>query len=143
MGAKELFPIFAPMNKMKRTPIILITAIYFLSICGVSGSNFYCCGKYKESYFFAHLNAGKGCMDDKNTKDCCVTKVFFVKVKDTHSPSIQIKGIIADVSTLYYPTFSELFNNSIANDAPSLALLHPPPLIRKQPVYLAYGVFLI
>ena len=129
---------------IKRVSIVLIAAAYLISVSGVSGSNFYCCGKYKESYFFSHIISKTNCKEDLNAKDCCVTKVFFVKVKDNHSPSNELKVNGAETITLLQPFYSEIFHSqNIADDSQSSVLLHPPPLISKLPVYLSNEAFLI
>ena len=128
---------------MKRIAVIFFTLIYLLSTSGVAWSNFYCCGKFKESYWFQFHNSSKDCKGNKKA-GCCDTKSFFAKVKDNHSPSSTIKVTGAKINALFYSTFVAVFNFRKASIEPlSFAFLHAPPLISKQPVYLSLNNFRI
>jgi len=63
---------------MKRSALVLLTAIYLLSCVGIGVNRFYCCGKLtsvKLTYAVADY-ADKG--------NCCKHDVKSFKVKDTH-----------------------------------------------------------
>ncbi|WP_143065114.1 HYC_CC_PP family protein [Mucilaginibacter gossypiicola] len=68
---------------MKRTTLILLTAIYLLSCVGIGINRFYCCGKLA-SVTLTYA------MPDNNTKDsgdkdnCCKHEKQSFKVKDSH-----------------------------------------------------------
>lgn len=129
---------------MKKFAVIFFTLLYLVSTSGIAWSNFYCCGKLKETYLFNHYNYGKDCKQDKKVPGCCDTKTFFAKVKDNHAPSTDLKVNGADCSKLLHPLFIAQFifqNENIATT--SFAFLHAPPLISKQPVYLSVCNFRI
>jgi hypothetical protein len=126
--------------RIKRVSLLIITAIYFVSICGISGSNFYCCGKLKQTYLFTHLNPEKDCKGENKTPHCCDTKVFFAKVKDNHSPSTQLKVNTNDVSTLLFGAVSVNINTCLT-DVSSITYFHHPPPLSELPVYLSYNSF--
>jgi hypothetical protein len=129
---------------MKKVYIILITVIYFISTCGVSGTNFYCCGKLKETFLFTNKTPHNACKKDNTTKGCCDNKVFFSKVKDDHAASSFINIVKANISSLLYSSFSSLIKiYKSTDDIHSLAILHEPPLLNAPPVYLSLKVFLI
>ena len=68
---------------MKRTALILLTAIYLLSLVGIGVNRFYCCGK------LASITLTYA-MPDNNPKEkgandnCCKHEKQSFKVKDSH-----------------------------------------------------------
>jgi len=68
---------------VKRTALILLTAIYLLSCVGLGINRFYCCGKLASItlIYGANDNTGK----DSGKKDnCCKNEKQNFKVKDSH-----------------------------------------------------------
>lgn len=68
---------------MKRTALILLTAIYLLSCVGMGINRFYCCGK------LAAVTLIYGAPDNTNNKtakndNCCRNEKQSFKVKDSH-----------------------------------------------------------
>ena len=68
---------------MKRTALILLTAIYLLSCVGMGINRSYCCGK------LAAVTLIYGAPDNSNNKaaknnDCCRNEKQSFKVKDSH-----------------------------------------------------------
>ena len=122
-------------NRMKRITVILFTLLYLVSTSGVAWSNFYCCGKIKETYIFHHHDYGKDCKGNKKASDCCDTKTFFFKVKDSHSPSVA-KTIATDFSLIahHFPVF--IFSFTENNNAFSFLNYHPPSIERDIPVLI-------
>ncbi len=128
---------------MKRITVILLTLLYFVSTSGVAVSNFYCCGKLKETYIFIHHDYGKNCKGSKKS-GCCDTKTVYFKVKDNHSPSTEVKVNTPDSQKLIHAAILSLFTlQNLDSETISFAYLHAPPLISKQPVYLAVCNFRI
>lgn len=122
---------------MKKITVILLTLLYLVSTSGMAISNFYCCGKLKETYIFNHHDYGKDCKGNKKTKGCCDTKTVYYKVKDNHSPSTEVKANSSDFSKFLFNPFIPLFIFQHASNQTNLfEFLHAPPLISKQPVYL-------
>ena len=70
---------------MKRSAIILLTAIYLLSCVGIGINRFYCCGKLawvKLTYASAENNdAGK---QTTGKNKCCKHETQSFKIKDNH-----------------------------------------------------------
>ena len=129
---------------MKRITVILITLLYLVSTSGVALSNFYCCGKLKETFIFSHHDYGKDCKGNKKASGCCDTKTVYFKVKDNHSLSTEVKANGADFTKLLHNIFLPLFIfQNASSQAASFAFLHAPPLISKQPVYLSVCNFRI
>ncbi len=94
---------------MKRTALILLTAIYIVSCMGISVSRFYCCGKLTSvSYSLgATENGKKSAKQDK----CCDHQKQSFKVKDSHFSAASISlnhPVLAIV-----PSFISLSNEPI------------------------------
>ena len=130
-------------NQMKKVVIIFFALVYLASTAGVAWSNFYCCGKLKESYFFQSHNLSQNCKSDKKVPGCCDTKTFSFKVKDDHSPSVKVKANGVNSSKVYNNNFLALIRPLNATASYSYVFLHAPPLISKLPVYLSVCNFRI
>ena len=129
---------------MKKFTVILFTLFYLISSSGVAVSSFYCCGKYKETFIFKSNHLANFCKGNKKIPGCCDTKTVLVKVKDNFSPSHKIKFSHNDFSVQLFtvaPIFIQPFNN--VDESVLFALIHAPPLISKQPVYLSVCNFRI
>jgi len=128
---------------MRKTVVLFLTLLYTLSTSGVTISNFYCCGKLKETSLFSDLEGKRGCEKDGITDDCCKTKIHFVKVSDQHSLASRIKVNHEDqVTLLPFLPASTIYVHNIAVPCSSV-LTKAPPLARKQPVYLDHCTFRI
>jgi hypothetical protein len=70
---------------VKRTAVLLLTAIYLLSSLGVAANSYYCCGKLQLTTI---LDGSKQQSDCKKMASmmpkCCKTKKQYFKVKDQH-----------------------------------------------------------
>ncbi|MFB9840778.1 HYC_CC_PP family protein [Mucilaginibacter ginsenosidivorans] len=68
---------------MKRTALILLTAVYLLSLVGIGVNRFYCCGKLASVtlIYGAADNAGEASAKKNN---CCKHEKQSFKVKDSH-----------------------------------------------------------
>ena len=68
---------------MKRTALILLTAIYFISCMGMSVNRSYCCGKLMS--VSSSFGAGDNSNSTSGKKDkCCGHEKQSFKVKDSH-----------------------------------------------------------
>jgi hypothetical protein len=71
-------------------------------------------------------------------RNCCDTKTFLVKVKDSHSASQQLKISFNDFFTTNFSAAHISEQPLYSSTASSLfASIHAPPLISKLPVYLS------
>ncbi|HZX57771.1 MAG TPA: hypothetical protein VFE54_03565 [Mucilaginibacter sp.] len=119
---------------MKRTALILLTAIYLLSCVGMGINRFYCCGK------LAAITLIYGAPD--NTKkepgknnNCCRDEKQSFKVKDSHfsAASFSLKHPIAALLT----SFIDLQNEAIVNQLHTKIVYkgNAPPGHSDIPVY--------
>ena len=67
---------------VKRTVIILLSAVYLLSGLGIAASSHYCCGILQSTTLFRDTKPD--CKMASHMKDCCKTKKQYFKVKDQH-----------------------------------------------------------
>jgi hypothetical protein len=63
---------------MKRSALILLTAIYLLSLVGIGVNRFYCCGKLT-SVTLTYASA-----DHTDKDNCCKNESKSFKIKDSH-----------------------------------------------------------
>lgn len=129
---------------MKRVAVIFLALLYITSTSGVALSNFYCCGKWKETFLFSHHDYGKDCKQNKKVPGCCDTKTILVKVNDSHSGSQQVKVNDNNFSKQMFTVAHTIIQPFLSSDdSHSFAFVHVPPLISKQPVYLSVCNFRI
>jgi len=119
---------------MKRTALILSTAIYLLSCVGMGIDRFYCCGKLASATLTYGVpdNTSKGANEKDN---CCRNEKQSFKVKDSHfsAASISLNHPV--------PAIVHSFINLI--NAPAVSTLHTqivyrgnaPPGHSDIPVY--------
>jgi len=67
---------------MKRTALILLSAVYLLSSLGIAADSHYCCGILQSTTFSESSSAA--CKMNVPMKNCCKTKKQYFKVKDQH-----------------------------------------------------------
>ncbi|HEY5326812.1 MAG TPA: hypothetical protein VIJ27_07415 [Mucilaginibacter sp.] len=67
---------------MKRTAIILLSAVYLLSSLGIAAESHYCCGILQSTTLFHDTKLD--CKMASQMKHCCKTKKQYFKVKDQH-----------------------------------------------------------
>lgn len=83
---------------MKRSALIVLTAIYLLSCVGIGVNRFYCCGK------LTSVKLTYATTDHTDKGNCCKHDVKSFKVKDTHVNSAPFA--LTDVSPVILPSLS-------------------------------------
>jgi hypothetical protein len=117
--------------------------LYLISISGLAINTFYCCGKFKESYLLTSKFLPKNCKGNK-LPGCCDTKTVLLKVKDKHAPSVSVKSWNSDFFINLFTFKSKDSNVDYRGyQATLLSCIHAPPLLSKQPVFLAVNNFRI
>ncbi|MBB3058090.1 HYC_CC_PP family protein [Mucilaginibacter gotjawali] len=94
---------------MKRTALILLSAIYLLSCTGISANSQYCCGVLQSTTLSESPKAA--CKMNIPMKSCCKSKKQYFKVKDQHvSPSAFgfYTKLAPAMAVLYLPFISNL-----------------------------------
>jgi len=120
---------------MKRTVIILLTAVYLFSSLGVAAKSMYCMGVLT-STTIVYTDYGKEpCKMQMAKHKCCKTKKQYFKVKDQHFGSVVMAFLAKLFPVLHYYTTSD------AEPAPSACQyhaynIHAPPESSSTPVYI-------
>ena len=119
---------------MKRTALILLTAIYIISCIGMSVERFYCCGKLASVDYT--YGAGDNASQTGKKNKCCDHQKQSFKVKDSHfiAASISLNHPVPAI----VPSFVNLVNE------PVVSILHTqivykgnaPPGRSEIPVYI-------
>ncbi|MFI5138071.1 MAG: hypothetical protein ACHQIM_09600 [Sphingobacteriales bacterium] len=126
---------------MKRTALLLLTAIYLLSCLGIAADSYYCCGVLQSTSVAESPKTG--CKMNVPMKNCCKTKKQYFKVKDQHFTS--------PVFSLNINLFQKFIhsNYSLALTWPCLTLSHAafnshgPPDWPNTPAYIQYCTYRI
>jgi hypothetical protein len=69
---------------MKRTALLLLTAIYLLSTLGIAVNSYYCSGKLRSTTAVVNCKGSDGCKMKDQMKNCCKTKKQYFKINDLH-----------------------------------------------------------
>ena len=119
---------------MKRTALILLTAIYLLSCVGMGINRFYCCGK------LAAVTLIYGVADNTNKdsgkkKNCCRNEKQSFKVKDSHFSIVPVT--LNQPIAAQLPCFVDHDNWSVVNQLHTKLVYkgNAPPGHPDIPVY--------
>ncbi|WP_439505221.1 HYC_CC_PP family protein [Sediminibacterium sp.] len=123
---------------MKRLGLILLFCIYAAASIGVSIKQFYCCNQLKSTTISYAAVEESSCGMSHKMKNCCKTKVKFVKSQDTHfaktgltsTPSIELH-----TNTNSFYSINQLVTYK---DAIAVPQSNPPPLQTSIPLYQFY-----
>ncbi|MDP3393441.1 hypothetical protein [Sediminibacterium sp.] len=123
---------------MKRVGLILLFCIYAAASFGVGIKQFYCCNQLKSTTISYAAVSENSCGMSHKMKDCCKTKVKFVKSQDTHfaktgltsMPSLELH-----TNTTSFYSINQLVSYKGAIAVPQS---NPPPLQTSIPLYQFY-----
>ena len=121
---------------MKRTALLLLTAIYLLSSLGIAANSYYCCGKLQMTTFLESQKQQQDCKMAFQMKNCCKTKKQYFKVKDQHFGA-QAFSLNVNLFHIIIPSNYHL-DLSLAdlNIAHTVINSHGPPDWPKTPSYI-------
>jgi len=117
---------------MKRTALILLSAIYLLSALGVVADSYYCHGKLQSTSMVIQRASLPDCKMHDQMKNCCKTKKQFFKVSDLHIyaatfsldtklfPVIQVPYLLSQINIS--AAVQEFSNNNINAPPKSIAI---------------------
>ena len=127
---------------MKKGFVILLTITYLTMVSGISISNFYCCGKLKETHIYTYAHDAKDCKGDKSDAGCCDTKTTLLKIKDGHTTATEIQ--FNNYSTTFIAIYDVFIGSDHASDLPLIiGFEHSPPIVSKNPIYISVNNFRI
>jgi hypothetical protein len=123
---------------VKRLGLILLFCIYAAASFGVSIKQFYCCNQLKSTTISYAAVEESGCGMSHKMKDCCKTKVKFLKSQDTHFAKT---GLTSMPSLEMHTSTNAFFSiTPIIHYKGSIAVpqSNPPPLRDGIPLYQFY-----
>ncbi|WP_448698964.1 hypothetical protein ACFGVR_18840 [Mucilaginibacter sp. AW1-3] len=128
---------------MKRTVVILLTAVYLFSSLGVAAKSMYCLGVLTSTTTNYSDHSKEKCKMGVEMRKCCKTKKQYLKVKDQHYGS----ATMAFLAKLF-PIFSRFTTPDTEVDEPCLYRMHAynsnaPPGTSVVSVYILHCVYRI
>lgn len=126
---------------MKRTALILLTAIYLLSCVGIGVNRFYCCGK------LASVTLIYGAADNQAHKkaddSCCKNEKQSFKIKDTHVSASSVA--LQALSPALLPVVNHRIAAIIVKELPSAIAYqsNAPPGNTAVPIYALNCIYRI
>lgn len=119
---------------MKRTALIILTAIYLLSCVGIGVNRFYCCGKLA-SVTFIYGAADKQDQKSLRSENCCKNEKQSFKIKDTHVSADSF--VFNELSPVILPSFNSWNPVVIVNDHNQITSYqsNAPPGSSDIPIY--------
>lgn len=128
---------------VKKTALILLSALYMLSVAGIAVNKFYCCGKLKSiSFSWNGTEKSKrknGLPDD----GCCKNTHQYLKIIDTHSPSHSTFFCEKFFSILHVEFPFLKLNPALVQQAIAANNINSPPLLSGIPIYIFNCTYLI
>jgi hypothetical protein len=114
---------------VKRTALILLTAIYLLSLVGIGVNRFYCCGKLT-SVKLTYASA-----DHTDQNNCCKHESKTFKIKDSHVTTNATVLSSSASAILPAPIYWTSVNTLTERDAPMSYQANAPPGDPDIPIY--------
>lgn len=130
---------------MKNLVAIFFLVIYSLTTVGTTMHAHYCMGEFMGSslYHSKSEKCNKCGMTKAKSKGCCKDEHKFISLKREHNQtkaSVEIPNFFAEAPvpvSIFYDIIPVSYN------AETVAIIHSPPLIHKERLYLLNCVFLI
>lgn len=121
---------------MKKLALILLTAVYMLSIVGIGVSQFYCCSKLKSVSFSFNSKEQSNCKNNTKDDGCCKTTHQYLKVNDSHFASNDVSLAekyfsILHTEFLVFELIGPQIQQAVASNN-----INAPPLLSKNPIYI-------
>jgi hypothetical protein len=114
---------------MKRSALILLTAVYLLSLVGIGINRFYCCGK------LASVTLTIASRDYTDNGNCCKHESKSFKLKDSHVNADFLS--LAKLPPALLPAPAQWVTSGIATESvnPVTYLANAPPDHPAVPIY--------
>jgi hypothetical protein len=123
---------------VKRLGLIFLFCIYAAASFGVSIKQFYCCNQLKSTTISYTAVEERSCGMSHKMKNCCKTKVKFVKSQDTHFAKtglISMPSFELHANTTSFYSINQLVSYKSVIAVPQS---NPPPLQTSIPLYQFY-----
>jgi hypothetical protein len=123
---------------VKKLGIIGLFLIYAAASIGISIKQFYCCNQLKSTSLAYTAVEESSCGMSHKMKDCCKTKVTFLKSQDTHfakTGSISMPSLEMHINTTAFFSIAPIIHYKGTIAVPQS---NPPPLQDGIPLYQFY-----
>jgi hypothetical protein len=121
---------------MKRTVLILLSAIYLLSTLGVAADSYYCHGKLQSTSVIIQRSSSPDCKMHDQMKNCCKTKKQFFKVIDLHIYAASLSLGARVFPVIQVSLLVSQFKVNMAVQEVSYVNISAPPKGIVNPVYI-------
>ncbi len=128
---------------MRVLAIIFLIVCYLIPVSGFTLTSHYCGGKLSSVSSFISSGDKCKCGNKPMAKNCCKDKKVTFKIKDSHNVSKVFSSVFNTITT-YQSKYLVIFNTFTLTCGYNINYFsHPPPLQKKQPLFLSNQTFLI
>ena len=128
---------------MKKFALIAFSIFYLIIISGVNLNMHYCSGKLI-SISIAQTSSEIGCCGvKKSSKGCCHDQSTFIKLKDKHIQSADLKMSVKLNSSILITSEFNVSINELTSKSEIATNYHAPPPNYKIPLFIKNRVLII
>ena len=128
---------------MKKFALIAFSIFYLLIVTGVNLNMHYCGGKLISISIAQNSNENGCCGVKKSTKGCCQDESKFIKLKDKHIQSADLKMSVKLISSILITSEFNVSINELTSKSEIVSNYHSPPPNYKIPLFLKNRVLII
>jgi len=128
------------LSSLKRTAIILFTALYLLTTSGIMIGQHLCMGRVKETTLFKKVDkqCGMSIEMHKDMEGCCDNELLLKKVEDDQQISVAKDLPLAEYHLLYEIPFNEFVTSIISEEKVVEVKNTGPPDIPMPGLFILY-----
>ncbi len=128
---------------MKKFALIAFSIFYLLIVTGVNLNMHYCGGKLISISIAQTSNEIGCCGVKKSSKGCCHDQSTYIKLKDKHIQSADLKMSVKLISSILITSEFNVSINELTSKSEIVSNYHSPPPNYKIPLFLKNRVLII
>jgi hypothetical protein len=128
---------------MKKFALIAFSIFYLLIVTGVNLNMHYCGGKLINISIAQNSNEIGCCGVKKSSKGCCHDQSTYIKLKDKHIQSADLKMSVKLISSILITSEFNVSINELTSKSEIVSNYHSPPPNYKIPLFLKNRVLII
>jgi hypothetical protein len=128
---------------MKKFALIAFSIFYLLIVTGVNLNMHYCGGKLISISIAQTSNEIGCCGVKKSSKGCCHDQSTYIKLKDKHIQSVDLKMSVKLISSILITSEFNVSINELTSKSEIVSNYHSPPPNYKIPLFLKNRVLII
>ncbi len=128
---------------MKKFALIAFSIFYLLIVTGVNLNMHYCGGKLISISIAQNSNEIGCCRVKKSTKGCCQDQSTFIKLKDKHIQSADLKMSVNLIGSNLITSEFKVLINELTSKSEIAINYHAPPPNYKIPLFIKNRVLII